>query len=130
MCEQCTAKTVDYGSPLPGWYLVRATVDGWFMKKDQWGLVRQNDPDFCWNPTPIPDPYKGLDEDDDCNLSRFLDKDFLKGYEEFWPELQASPKAGYELIVACEKSGYEQKSGSVEYWLFDYLGRYLQNYNK
>ena len=64
MCEQCTAKAVGFGSPLPGWYLVRATTDGWMMKDQDWGLVRCNDPDFYWDVTPIPDPYKGMTDEE------------------------------------------------------------------
>lgn len=129
MCEQCTADTIFFGSPLPGWFLVRATRDGWFMKKDDWGLVRSNDPDFYWQATPLPDPYKGF-TDEEVNASKILDKDFLKAYEEFWPKLEGSALAGYKLVRACEQMGYEEKvHGSVEWWLFDFLGRYLQNLN-
>jgi hypothetical protein len=39
MCELCTAKTTYLGSPLPGWHLSRATQNGDWMLKGQYGLT-------------------------------------------------------------------------------------------
>lgn len=76
MCEQCNAATVlytdqtesDKDSFLNEWYLVRATRDGTEMKKDDWGLVVCNDPDFWFKTTPWLCPYYHLSEAEQDNL--------------------------------------------------------------
>lgn len=63
MCELCltAANSVESSNPyfkdlpfLPGYNLVKATNDeGMAMKKGDYGLTRQNDPDFIFNVVPV-----------------------------------------------------------------------------
>lgn len=71
MCEGCVAQTTLFGEVFKKIYLVRATKDGYYMKKGNWGLVIVNDPFFIFEHTP-----KVTKEEDDVTDSEeeFLDK--------------------------------------------------------
>lgn len=119
MCEQCCAETETYLSPIPGWWFVRATVDGMIMKAGDWGLVRCNDPDFVWDFIPWPEPEEGIDEQ--------LESDWFEDWIRFDQALECRPEIGWELVNACIKAGYDPKNdGAVGAWLFNHLGEWLK----
>lgn len=95
MCEQCMAKTRIIAEALPDWLLVKASQDGDVMKAGQYGLVRQNDPDFWWTGKPI--KYTGDNKDN---------KKFWEIVELLDKTLDCNPMTGYDLVRACKKAGY------------------------
>jgi len=133
MCEQCSAEVDEFGHPLPGWMLCQATKNGggqsFNMKKGQWGLVESNDPSFIWDIKPRIDPTEG-----------FTDAELDKKGKEFWDEsnkwideatafgkaLVGGPEEGWTLYEAALKAGYTKDKGAVCFWLFDFLGRWLE----
>ena len=120
MCEQCCALTDTYLSPLPGWWLVRASDDGMMMKKNDWGLVRHDDPDFIWSITPWPDPGDEAGE---------LSDKWWDECGEFMRSLTSAPREGWLLVEACIKAGYDpEEPGCVEFWLFDHLGKWIRDH--
>jgi len=122
MCEQCCAATIFFGEVFPGWYLVRARRDGHFMKKAQWGLVRQNDPEFYWDITPI-------DDDSDENFDIFTEK--LEQFEEqFYSDFDSSV-ALLQSIFKRRLSKFFLRPFKLTkrptYDLFKYLGKFIKN---
>lgn len=118
MCEQCIVKADSYLTPIPGWSLIRATVDGSLMKAGDWGLVQANDPTYVWGVAPWPEPP----EDANQNI---LDQ-WFDDAENFGKCLVGEyPETGYRLIKACIEVGYDIDKQSVHFWLFDYLGKYI-----
>jgi hypothetical protein len=93
MCEQCIAMTKLWKEPIiPGWWLVQATRDGDYMKKDEFGIVMINDPSFVFKtipqvieskPTTTEEFHKMQDFQDDienCGRVSFIDiYFFMKG---------------------------------------------------
>lgn len=160
MCEQCVAATVMYTLPgagghevLPGYALVRATKDGWMMRKGDWGLVRMNDPDYWWSKTPVEDPYLGLTDaeidkrpEPDLAYDTFQDavdelQNALDGRTE--PMLEQGRynyprfEDAIELYEAAKLAGWSLKKkpingGTMEarepfaYWLCNYLAVFLK----
>lgn len=154
MCEQCVAKTDLYRGPdkdevLPGWYLIRATQDGDFLKKDDWCLVKINDPDFWWQVTPVEDPDWGLTDEqidalppDDKRYEAF-DKaaenleEALNGATEDMQNLGESYSKYYHLPrfedagllwEAARQAGYDPKVHGYRFafWLCHYLAVFLK----
>ncbi len=138
MCEQCLAKTVIYvgsnskdGFVLPGYYLVRATQDGNWMQKDDWGLVRCNDPDYVWEITPVIDPFYGLkDEEIDAkNVNKKEVDDFDNAVSHLEDSLDMGQfEHAYLLGVAMREAGYNPTFHgyrSAE-WLCHYLAEFIK----
>ena len=133
MCEQCSAKTYSFGEVLPGWSLVRATRDGLWMKADDWGLVRMNDPDFVWSTVLVPAPHEANDAHLDVLMKdptvKAQDDDFMAAYLNFDEAMRKGcyPTTGWELVHACRESGYdkERSGANVLMWLADHIGRFL-----
>jgi hypothetical protein len=141
MCEQCSAKTDMYleGNSVFGDYvLVRATQDGYEMKKDDWGLVQCNDPDFIFATTPWASPFYHLSDDDFDTLSPEQVKihhNWEDDVEKFAEELLDHTKISgnknwrFEAIVklgmAAQKSGFVEGSDRIASWMFQYLGELL-----
>lgn len=119
------AKVTQYGSPFDSWLLVKATTDGHSMKKDDWGLVQINDPTFIWKETPIKNPEK-IDTEIECEeFDLWIDK-FNKFTDEFkLLDDRSDAKSYYNLIKAAIDKGYKIED-NFEYWLFDYLGKFLE----
>lgn len=146
MCEQCMAKSSLYLGPneeevLPGYCLVRATTDGWIMQKGDWGLVRQNDPDYWWSLTPVEDPYHGLtDEQIDARAEQPSDELFEAAVSELGLALDGrTPRMlaltsdyprfsdAVRLNEAATKAGYsEERDGALAFWLCHYLAVFLK----
>lgn len=129
MCEQCMAETESWDI-LPGIALVRATADGSYMKKGQWGLVICNDPFCIWDKIPIPDYSRGLTEEDD---EKYWDSqpesvwtNLLETVRDIEKALHICPRTGYELIKACIEKGYNIKD-IFGWWFCDYMGRFILN---
>lgn len=136
MCEQCLSKPLNYGEALPGMFLMRATEDGHFWKKDQWAIIRCNNPDFWWTPTPLADPDDGLSDED-------IDKrnDLEPAREAFFEAAcnieaallaSADERSGIEVIFvlyeAAKGEGYNREEhGRFAFWLSNYLARYLKD---
>jgi len=137
MCEQCCAKTEDYGEIFPGWYLVRATVNGMEMLTGQWGLVRTNDPEFIWtdDPTPIGDLNERCDKlgDEDEGTPEY-DEAFdawfawMNKAKDFGKFFQVDPDMGWRLVEEGRKVGYEPSAKPFYEWFYDYLGVWIQNH--
>jgi hypothetical protein len=147
MCEQCVAKATLYVGPaeerpLPGYSLVRATQDGWSMKKDDWGLVDINDPAYWWSVTPVEDPLAGL-TDEQINAMEDGPKDaaFDAAVESLseglagrsvgmlGPDVMAYPRidCAIRLYEAAKSVGYDQeRDGSFAHWLCHRLAVFLK----
>lgn len=152
MCEQCDAKTDLYVGPrgesiLPGYFLVRATQDGRFMKKGDWGLGQCNDPDYWWKNTPVEDPDFGLTDEEIDKTSEtqshnerygvfyeaahniedalngrttemnLLEKHNLPCFEEAGLLWEAAKKVGYDP----ERDGYR-----FSFWLCHHIATFLK----
>lgn len=139
MCEQCLAKTVLYLGPkkkevLPGYSLVRATIDGNYMKKDEWGLVRCNDPDVIWSVTPVVDPDDGLSDDQIGRIenSKEYQKQCLVFDKAFVNLEKALNRMNFDyaiwLGVAMKKSGYNPKKHGYRSscWLCHHIAKFLK----
>lgn len=120
MCEMCQAKTESYLSPIPGWTLVRATVDGDMMKAGEWGLVRSNDPEFIWSTSPWSEPPENSNKDRE---DAWFD-DAIK----FNDELVSNPEVGYNIVSASLKVGFNPVEQRFGFWLFGFLGQWVENH--
>jgi hypothetical protein len=124
MCESCVAEVDEIGEFLPGFFLVRSSnnlVEG--FEKGKFGIVIQNGPSFIFSefPKKDPDPDNACDDETGWqdwteSLNRF--KDEIEGYGSF--------NEIYDLVAACIDCGYITTSGSVYFWLFDHLGKFLE----
>lgn len=139
MCEQCLTGAILYAktpggvieSPLPGWHLMRAQFDGGRISAGDWGLVRSNDPDVVWKHKPLPDPYKNLTDAQINNASQELEaaaKAFEEGVEALGEALVVNAETGYLLVKAATHVGYNIASCTFRYWLFDYLGNWVETH--
>lgn len=143
MCEQCNAATsmfalsLENQEVLPGYYLVRATRDANILKKDDWGLVCCNDPDFVWSVTPKPDKFWGM-SDEVLDLLPDSEQTSMCDWEakthEFGSQILTSMvrnqhsgffKTIQVLQAACQAKGWNSEEASMERWLFHYLGVFL-----
>jgi hypothetical protein len=123
------------------YYLVRATVDGSEMKKDDWGLVQINDPDFIFSTTPWPNPFFHLTVEEHDNLSedegKILDA-WFDDVDKFAGELVDSTRhvgnkqwrfeALVKLGMAAHKVGYVAEGHRLPEWMFQYLGELLTKF--
>ena len=141
MCEQCLAKTklyirldtnnVEDVEVLPGYYLVQATQDGSWMEKDDWGLVRCNDPDYAWSNTPVIDPCNGLtDEEINSNENEVNRKIFDEAVDDMEESLnyEGSFDHAYFLGEAMRKAGYDPEKHGYRSaaWLCNHLAVFLE----
>lgn len=148
MCEQCVAETTLYVGPgdadvLPGFGLVRATKDGWLMKKGDWGLVHVNDPDYWWSPTPVEDPLDGLSDEeidklppeafktDDYDTATEKIDDALSGRSPSMLEKDCHAYPRFEdaarLYDAAKQAGYDRaRDGRFAAWLCHRLAIFLK----
>lgn len=142
MCEQCSAATEiyvigDQSEVLPGWCLVRATQDGNFMKKGDWGLVESDVPTFIFSQTPTPNKFWGL-PDEELDLLPDEEQEYLTEWDtaagEFSQTLfsclaEQQYRLHYEtmerLVVACKAKGWKSEESNFADWLFNYLGTWL-----
>lgn len=136
MCELCTAKTTYLGSPIPGWHLSRATRNGDFMKKGQYGLTMSNDPAYVWDDKPVPEPAlsksggrKPFDKRTKPEQTAITGwrKAAYRVLEAF---SEGHPSYAWRLIEAARKVGFTPDLGHFEFWLFEHLGRHLARYAK
>ena len=137
MCEQCAAATVTFVSPdnenvLPGYSLVRATIDGNQMKKYDWGLVVCNDPDYIWTITPVCDPHDGLSDEQIDAMPDCFDNDNYKDFEKAALHLRTKLDAGdfdnaIRLGEAMKKAGYNyEEDGTGCWWLCNHIAKFLK----
>jgi len=134
MCEQCLAKTVMYVGPdkqevLPDYFLVRATQDGSIMKKDDWGIVKSNSPDYIWSITPVSDPCDGLSEEQEDALPQDSFEEFYKAVENLEEALDSG---GFDCAIHLGRSmtaaGYNPEIHGYRsaYWLCNHLAKFLK----
>lgn len=140
MCDQCESATLGWAL-FPGWTLVKARLDSDSMKAGDWGLVRQNDPDFVWRkPAPGPlDPLYGLTEEEERKIpkedprwetsskwTRLVDGLKLKpskGYNSHYPNVY------YELVAGGISAGYNPNTdGNFNFWLFQRMGELVNKW--
>lgn len=135
MCEQCNTDAMNYGELMPGWFLMKAQKDGVRWKAGEWALIRASDPVATWTSTPTPNPAFGLDEAAEDALYEQhkgtpigdrivevqLPADFASAFSSFHPNL------GYRLVAGAMERGYDRATcGSVDWWLYDYIGEWLE----
>ena len=96
MCRQCLTSPLIYSKKFGEYTLMRATKDafaGGDWKKDEFGLVRQNDPDFYFTSEPLPvkdywiDRYVGIPEDEE---------------NDFWDAVNRACEIEIEIMSSCE----------------------------
>lgn len=90
MCLQCVTNPWYYGTPFPGWMLMRARRADSLgeMAVRDWGLVQCNDPSIIFKTTPF------LYEDED---------QLWDSVDSFDQEIACHPVIGYELIHAFKQ---------------------------
>jgi hypothetical protein len=102
MCEQCEANTETLiRNVIPGWHLLRATRNGDYMEKGDWGLVNINDPAFYWKTIPV------------CSDS----PSFNRVKCEIEEALQSTPDIMFRFCEDLKKSGYTIEQGNIAAWL-------------
>ena len=107
MCEQCLTWPISFGTPLPGYALMRARRDGDRWLKGEWALIKVNDPTVTWRSTPVVGPKYAPGEFYD-QFSRF-------GMHE-----------AHSLFEACKAAGFRPgRAEHVETWLFRHLATWL-----
>ncbi len=130
MCEQCLAETKMYNDEkevLPGFFLVRATKDGQFMKTGDWGLVMGNNPSFLFSSTPEKEPFV-VDENNNDITDLKIWEEWLGKVKLFDFNLNQTNnnlKDSYLLVKSCYEAGYKDNDGYVGYWLFSYLSQFV-----
>ncbi len=132
MCLQCSTDAVSYDKQvIPGWYLMRATKDAWDKepkewRKDEWGLIKMNDPAFVWTKTPAVDPL--FDVPDDKLDNHSFDTPEYKAFNDAVCDLedamQVDPMTGYNLITAAKTDGYDPDVHGYRFssWLVHRMG--------
>lgn len=116
MCMQCLTKSkMIVEQPIPGYFLVQATVGIEEWPEGYYGLVRCNDPDFIWKTRPRPEPPES---DQDAWAK------WAKEAEEFEECLNGDAMTGWFLVDACKRAGYDpdEYGYRIAYWLFGKLG--------
>lgn len=128
MCEQCAAKTLLVGEISKGFCLVKATRDGFEMKRGDYGIVRCNDPDIIFPESlkPFPDPSFEKEGDDSELSMKFIDL-----VEEFSKYLIGNLDFGHDFYMSCEESGYEPgKHGYIDWWIVHRIGELVCKFDK
>lgn len=133
MCDQCLTWPVSFGSPLPGYTLMRARRDGCDWKRGEWGLIECNDPTFRWKSTPTPNPTFGMTDEQENDFFETYEKGTpeyarasLRAPEDFREAVYGFPLEGFRLVTAAVERGYNPENAGFESWLFDYLGEWLK----
>jgi hypothetical protein len=102
MCEQCEANTeILVRDVIPGWHLLRATRNGDYMEKYDWGLVNINDPAFYWKSPPV---YS-----DSPSFNRIKC--------EIEEALESTPDIMFRFCEALKEAGYTIEQGNIAAWL-------------
>jgi hypothetical protein len=144
MCEQCCAQVDSWGEILPGWSLVRATRDGNYMKKGDWGLVEVNDPAFIFSTTPIKDLTYGLTDDEidrmDINeIDKFhnvcalIETEMVKSLSDRWP-INDYAGRGIHMAIWSRLDRAIEKNTDKEYdkfcWLVHHMAQFIEKHSK
>lgn len=134
MCDQCVGACITFGEIVPGWFLIQARRDAFSIKKDQYGLVECNDPDFVWNVKPLEDPLKNLTDD---QIDELDEKDpiwkewkkFVQVEQSIGKILKSNIETGYSLYKACLEGGYnpDKHGHNVSCWLTDQMAVLLNS---
>ena len=97
MCDQCECWALLWHNPVvPGFYLIKAQKDGWYIKKDWYGLVDCNDPDFVFSIVPEKDPLYSMSAQEkeamgEKNFSQLVDA-WEDKYLEFEAQMTIDPR--------------------------------------
>jgi len=137
MCERCLAKSIDYGEPIPGILLCKATVDVDIGDEDfEWhagdyGLAILNGPFFVFSRKPWPDPMTGLSEEEIEALPAGDPKwekanQWLTEAREFSDNFLISLHEGMVMTKACFQAGYTEEYGDPAMWFFHRMGVFLE----
>jgi len=97
--------------------LVRAAVDGRFMRAGDWGLVECNDPSFVFSTTPYEEP-KEIDE-----LFKF--KAVCDKIEKEMMETASFRACGKLYATMCD-NGYSINDGNPIMWLCNHLAENVE----
>ena len=84
-----------------------------YMFWNNWGLTSNNDPTFIFRYDPLPKTSRSKKQ-----LERF------KHYSEC---LTSNVEAGYSLMAACLKAGYNPKKLRLAEWLMDRMYQHLKS---
>ncbi len=130
MCLQCSTKSSYYAKEvMPGWRLHRATKDAWDnepkeWRKDEYGLVKMNDPAFTWTSTPVIDPSFDMSDEEIENLSPGVCDEFDDAVCEMEEAMIVGPMTGYSLIEAAKEAGYDPNKHGYRFsrWLVHSMG--------
>ena len=110
MCQQCTTNALYFGTPIPGYHLMRARRSDSEIQVGQWGLIECNDPTFVFT--------------FDFHIkpgTKDWDEQVYKLHEEFG----ASPVQGYNLVKACIELGYDPAKNFCA-WIAQHLLAHLK----
>lgn len=127
MCLQCCTEAESFSEVIPGWALMRATKDAFPGASDpewrtgEWGLIQSNDPDYIFDLEMVTDPtFEMSDQDlDDEKYDKVAARKFDDEAYKLQNALIGDPLAGYRLIEACIKAGWDgDKHGyRISHWL-------------
>ena len=128
----CFGTPLSIGEVVPGWHLVQLLgtkpenpdyiVNGFVMGEGDYGLTRENDPDFCFSLPPLPD-----EPDDSTEESWSI---YLKMLEHYNQRLVSTVRIGYELVNSSVQAGFEPKEGGFTSWLADRMYKTIEDYKK
>lgn len=140
MCLQCIVKAV-YVKPedpyvLPGFTLMRSTLDNKDWPLGTLGLVQHDDPTYILRAIPM--LYSTLSEEEkeynriassrtvcfveeeDSSQQFYIQLNILE------KDLLSNPMCGYELISAAKKTGYNlEVDGNFTWWFLEHLYKYI-----
>jgi hypothetical protein len=110
---------------LPGYNLVRATVDADGWPAGYYALIEVNDPVFVFAGPIIADPTAGMSDEAINALDEMpagYDA-FMKAGEEMSTHLKLDARVGYRLVKTCvDELGYSPETDGVfHFWLLQYL---------
>jgi hypothetical protein len=147
MCEECSIEAKSFGEILPGYRLIQATQDGWYIKNGQWAVVCGNDPDFYWVRPPESAPPEIPEDDHHPDSERLFNEhnEWLTRAEGamrtaptrasqlprgFDPSQDPFPfRQTHKLVEAGLKAGWNQdEHGDFELWLFSRAGQWIKDH--
>jgi len=131
MCLQCLTDAVILKEEiLPGYHLMKAMKDAEGWKKDQFGLIRQNDPDFVWD-NPGPEPCAGMPDEEinNCPEEKWdRQTEWQKKVEQIEKNFISDPMTCYEFVATCMAVGYDPKKDgfNVVMWFIHYCAEKIE----
>jgi hypothetical protein len=126
MCLCCSAKAKTIRKDiLPGYNLLKGTVNCPEWPRGYYALQKWNDPDFIWKQKVECEPRGNFDEDPEA-FKKW--GEWARDAEEMEKSFKTDPQTGYELYKACLRAGYRPKRDGfrILFWLRDHLAKKLK----